>query len=395
MTRPSPVAITGAAVITPLGDSPAALAQALLDGQSKIAPMTNFPGVWASRLEDFDATRYANVRGMRVYNRASRMGISATRLALVDAGLENAGLSGDELGIVTASSFGHLDTLIEYDRSLVGQGPSRTNPALMPLAIPSAPGAVIALSFAAKAFSITLASGGASSLDALGLGARLVSDGRARACVVVSAFSLADEFVLSAARASVLAPLDGFRPFDIASRGTVFGEAAAAVVLESMETAQSRGRQARGLVRGQSSRFAPTRNLLPSALVRAATGALGNAGITPEELALVSTGANGVPEDDRALAAGLGDIVGKSATPVAALKSMLGETVECAGLLQMIVALEFFSAGRAAGIARLATPVLPGLAYLTQSSALSGPHALVTASSRTGAVSALVVSAHD
>jgi 3-oxoacyl-(acyl-carrier-protein) synthase len=87
--------------------------------------------------------------------------------------------------------------------------------------------------------------------------------------------------------------------------------------------------------------------------------------------------------------------VGKSATPVAALKSMLGETVECAGLLQMIVALEFFSAGRAAGIARLATPVLPGLAYLTQSSALSGPHALVTASSRTGAVSALVVSAHD
>ena len=60
-----------------------------------------------------------------------------------------------------ASTYAHLDTAIEYDRSLVTVGIQQTNPALMPLAIPSAPGATLALAFGAKAFSITLANEGA------------------------------------------------------------------------------------------------------------------------------------------------------------------------------------------------------------------------------------------
>ncbi len=196
---------------------------------------------------DFEATRYANVRGMRIYNRSTRLGICAARLALVDAGLENSGFPGEQLGVVMASTFGHFDTLIEYDRGLYTQGPTRTNPALMPLAIPSAPGAMIALSFGAKACSITLADGGAGALDALGLAARLTRAGRVGACIVVAALGLFDELVLSAARAGQLAPPEAFRVFDQRSGGTAFGEAGVAVIVETMEHARARGATPKGL----------------------------------------------------------------------------------------------------------------------------------------------------
>ena len=92
-------------------------------------------------------------------------------------------LAGEDLGFLMASTYGHLDVLIDYDRSLVTNGLQRTNAALMPLAIPSAPGAMVALALGAKAFSMTFCDNGASFVDALALGARSIEDGAsARMC---------------------------------------------------------------------------------------------------------------------------------------------------------------------------------------------------------------------
>ena len=231
MSDSASVAVTGMGVITPLGDTVASLMESLGAGRTSVAALASPALVAGSPLHDFEATRYANVRGMRIYNRATRLGICATRLALQDAGLEDAGFPGERLGVVMAGTFAHFDTLIDYDRSLMTQGPSRTNPALMPLAIPSAPGAIIALSFGAKACSITLADGGAGGLDAIGLAARLVRAGRVGACIVVSALAFFDELILSSARAGWLTGAEDFRIFDRASRGTAIGEAGVALVV--------------------------------------------------------------------------------------------------------------------------------------------------------------------
>jgi 3-oxoacyl-[acyl-carrier-protein] synthase II len=388
-----PVAITGVGILTPLGDTLASVAEALAAGRSSVAPLET-PLVFAgSRFADFDATRYANVRGMRIYNRATRLGICATRLALADAGLVDPPLPPEKLGVIMASTWGHLDTLLEYDRSLVTNGPSRTNPALMPLAIPSAPGAVIALSFAAKACSITLANGGTSSLDALGLAARAVRTSRAQAVVVVGASSLFPELVWSLARAGQLAPAGEYRVLDGAARGAALGEGAAALVLESAPHAAARGRAPQAFVTGQGSTFAPVPDRLAEALARAGQGALAQAGITAAALGLVASGANGMPSVDAAEAHALLALLGPGAkAPITAVKSALGETIDASGLLAAAAALASLGGAPAAPIVGLERPAVPGLRLLTRAEPVAGDHALVTATSQTGACSALVLS---
>jgi 3-oxoacyl-[acyl-carrier-protein] synthase II len=412
------VAITGMSVITPLGDSVPALCEALEAGRRAIEPSAEVPGSGEARLRDFDATRYANVRGMRVYNRGTQMGIAAAKLALTDAGLEPAvigttptpggGASLDplKLGVVTALTYGHMDTLIEYDRSLISVGVQRTNPALMPLGIPNAPGSAIALSYQAKAFSITLSDGGASGLEALALAARLLASGRASVCLVVSVFSRAQELLVSAQRAGMLAPEGAFNVFDRDARGTAFGEVAAALVLERAADAQARGAALestapalrdgsviKGLVLGHGSAFALEPAQVERALARACGAALRQAGVLPGQLALIVAGANGQPERDAAEARALLSALGAAAAqPVlGAVKANLGESLDASGLLQAIAALCALARGKAPKIAGLSQPAVPGLRYALETSALESGPALLTATSPSGACSALVL----
>ena len=388
------VAITGVGILTPLGDTLAGVVNSLCAGRSSVAPVQAPTLAAESRFVDFEATRYANVRGMRIYNRSTRLGICATRLALVDAGLENSGFPGEQLGVVMASTFGHFDTLIEYDRNLHTQGPARTNPALMPLAIPSAPGAMIALSFGAKACSITLADGGAGALDALGLAVRLTRAGRVGACIVVAALGLFDELVLSAARAGHLAPPEAFHVFDQRSDGTAFGEAAVAVIVETMEHASARGITPRGFVAGQSSAFAASPERMEVSLARACSQALHKAGVEPHMLGLVSSGANGCPVVDRAEACALLSVLGESSEQpaVTAIKAALGDTLDASGLIQTVVAMSALAGTQAPAIARLGEAAFPGLRYLTEPSLIEQGHALITSTSHTGVCSALLIS---
>jgi len=392
------VAITGLGLITPLGDTAAAVGAALGEGRTSIAPAADLPEVGESRIADFEATRYANVRGMRLYNRTTSLGLCAAKLALTDAGLEGGAslpAGGPGLGLVVGSTWAHLDTLIEYDRSLVTAGIQQTNPALMPLAIASAPGAAIAMAFSAKAFAVTLASEGASGLDALAMGMRLVAAGRADACLVVGAFAPCRELSLSSARAGQLAPAGEVRVFDARHRGRVFGEAGAAVVLERADVARARGAAIKGIMAGQGSVFAPTGTPRQDALRRACEDALRGAGRAPRELAFVSSGANALPRTDDVEAGALLSLLAggadASSVPVTAIKSGLGDLVDASGVVQAVLALDSLARRAIPPVAALEQPAQPGLRYASAPTPVSGVAALVTGTSDVGSCSAIVV----
>ncbi|HTP28965.1 MAG TPA: beta-ketoacyl synthase N-terminal-like domain-containing protein [Anaeromyxobacteraceae bacterium] len=389
MSTTVPIAITGMGVVTPLGDSLDAFAASLRTRRTVVPHADG--DARQGRIVDFEATRYIKARGLRLFNRPTQLAICAAKLALADAGCEKE-ITGEQLGVVVASTYAHLETLFEYDRSLVVNGPAGTNPALVPVSIPSAPGAAAALCFGAKALAVTLSDGGASSLEAIGLAARLLSARRARACIVASAFTPFEEFLLSASRAGLIAPAGAFCVFDRARCGTTFGEAAAALILERAEDAIARGARLRAMLAGQSSAFAVERPQLARALRQASERALALAGIAPGELALVSSAADGSPSGDRSEAEALVAILGEAPVPIMAIKGNLGDSPDCAGFLQTIAATMALGDGLAIPIARLRDPEVGGLRYAIDELPLRGHHALVTSKSSSGACSALVVS---
>ena len=388
------VAVTGFSLFTPCGVGWEALASALDAGRVAVEPATDAPAVGVARIVDFDPLRHVNVRGMRVYPRATQLEICAASLALGDAGLSgDAALDPRDLGLVTASSYSHLETLLEYDRGLVSAGMQRTNPTLMPLGLPSAPGAATGLALPARAFSITLNDGGASGLAALGLGARAIAAGRARACVVAGAFTPFAELLESSSRAGNAASAERFRVLDRDAAGVAFGEAAAALVLEPLELALGRGRMPLGIVRAESTRFAPTAELAP-ALGRALSAALAAAGAGEGGVSLACAGANGSPREDAAHVDALSSALGAHAARVvvAAPKANLGEAFDPSGLVQAVVALGALRARRAPPIARLTTPRGSALRLPMAPAELAPGLALLTSISPSGSCSALVLS---
>jgi 3-oxoacyl-(acyl-carrier-protein) synthase len=105
------VVISGAAVLTPLADTLERLGSRLREGQCAL-PAGAAPPLPEITIADFDASRYAAVRGMRVYNRTTQLAICAVKRALDEAQLQTEGAAGERVGLLMAASFGHLDTLI-------------------------------------------------------------------------------------------------------------------------------------------------------------------------------------------------------------------------------------------------------------------------------------------
>jgi len=140
-------------------------------------------------------------------------------------------------------------------------------------------------------------------------------------------------------------PASSCRPFDADAKGSVFGEAAALVVLENIENAK--GREARIYAEvigvGQSTSINPAyEHLEPGGygLRIAIEKAMADAHIRPEDLDLIIPHGTGIAADDLAEAAAIESALGGAAAkiPVLPTKSMLSNTGAACGALDVIAA---------------------------------------------------------
>ena len=135
------------------------------------------------------------------------------------------------------------------------------------------------------------------------------------------------------------------RPFDAGATGSVFGEGAGMVVLETAQGAQRRGAKVLAEVAGlgQSCSLSPPyQSLEPDGrgVQIAVQKALAEAGIGPKDLDLVVPHGTGVPQDDLAEAKGLEAALGPAvdSIPVWPTKAQLSNTGAASGALDLIAA---------------------------------------------------------
>ena len=173
------------------------------------------------------------------------------------------------------------------------------------------------------------------------------------------------------------------RPFDASRDGTVFGEGSAALVLERESEAKARGAKIIGefLGFGCCNEATGIVDLADdgNGVSRAIEEAIGNAGITKEEVALICAHGNGNQASDRTEAMGILRVFGEAAPPVTAFKWCYGHLIAASGIADIVMALEVLKQGVLPGIATLDSvdPVIGAFPASRENRTVSGKVALV------------------
>src|ERR1700759_4265995 len=119
--NPRRVVITGMGLISPLGNTPAALWDALMAGQSGVAATTFMPAdrqplkvaaearAFTGEIDDFGPLekerKKAIKKGLKVMCRETRMAVAAAQLAIADAGFAETPMDPEMSGVVLGSDY--------------------------------------------------------------------------------------------------------------------------------------------------------------------------------------------------------------------------------------------------------------------------------------------------
>lgn len=332
------VLITGLGVISPIGIDVASYWKSLLeiDNQPEDHPliregcMTNRRSY---RVKDcLPTTPGDSISGLC---RADQFAIHATEMALQDAGL-SADTDTDVMGVSMASGLGGVD-IIELER----EGLCSVRP--LERFIFRA-GATVASRFRLTGPNFTVSTACSAGLYSVSIGRQAIQNGWADVMIVggtegFSRVALACLNRLNALDSKVC------RPFDIAREGTVFGEGAAIMILESEAHARQRGwtrwhAQVEGCG-GSCDGYHPT---APDPTAKhteaAARRALRDAQLSPDAIDCVVAHATGTELNDVSESTTIERVLGERAreVPVCAIKSKIGHGAGAAGAFSCLTA---------------------------------------------------------
>lgn len=354
------VAITGQGVISSLGFSVEEFTAGLDAGtiRSERSPWADEAGIenlFGSRIHGFDPSRWMDERVINGTDPFAQYAVAAAVEAVQDSGVE----FDDPLrvAVVMGTSMAGASSLFQaqedYDRGGYEAVPRK----LQLQAWPNMAAGHIALRWGLHGPLLTVSTACASSIDAIGLAARMIETGQVDVAIAGGTdFGGAKVSQLSAARygmspTTVRDPFMVCRPFDKNRVGIISGEGAGVLVLESLEHARARGARIDGRVLGYGSlsdAFHPS-SPDPSGAweIRAMELAQADAELKPADIGAVVAHGTGTPVGDAAEITAINTVFADQGADVLAtsIKGHVGHTAGAAGVMGMMTALNVFRTG--------------------------------------------------
>jgi 3-oxoacyl-[acyl-carrier-protein] synthase II len=249
------VVVTGFGAVTPLGLTAAISWEAAVAGQSGAAPITRFDASahdtrFACELKGFDPLNYVDRKLAKRMDVFAQYAMAAANEAIAHAGLDTSTLTDAQrarIGVMIGSGQGGMETFQNQAVTWHTSGPGRLSPFFVPMIICDIAGAWVAMQHGLRGPNHAVVSACAtgndnlmSALDSIRAGrADIILAGGAECAITplgVGGFGAAR--ALSTRNEE---PTRASRPFDTGRDGFVIGEGAGVLVLESLESAESRG----------------------------------------------------------------------------------------------------------------------------------------------------------
>lgn len=347
------IVITGIGALTPLGNDVESSWTSLISGGSGAGPITHFDHSeysvhFACELKDFDPTEWIEHKQARRMDRFAQMVVGAARQAQADAGLEIEKES-DRIGASVATGIGGLQSYQDCYDTLLERGPSRVNPFSIPAIIPNMGAAWVSMQLGTKGPLLSQCTACAASNMAIGESIDAIRLGRADVMLCggteapVTEIGIAGFSAMRALSRRNDAPEQASRPFDAGRDGFVMGEAAAILVIESLEHAKARDAKIYAELLGYGISSDATHITEPDPTgenpARAMKMALTDAGVSPADIGYINAHGTSTPLGDasetRVIKLALGEEQAR-ATPISSTKGATGHTLGASGAVEAI-----------------------------------------------------------
>lgn len=356
------VVITGMGVISPLGNNVETLWRHLIEGKSGITAIDTFDVSnsktrIAGLVRDFDAEGIWGRKEARKMDKFCQFALAAAEEALENSGLELDQIDLERLGVYVGSGIGGIQTLVDNVNLLNDRGPGRVSPSLVPMLISNIAAAQISIRLGAKGASLSPVTACSIGNTAIGEAFRVIQSSEADVIfaggteAAVTNISLASFGNATALSTRNDEPTLASRPFDVNRDGFIMSEGSGILVLESLEHALKRGATIYGEVIGYGASSDAHHMVAPhpegAGAYLAMKNALRNAGISSEEVDVISAHATSTLAGDRAETLAIKKMFGERAyqIPVTANKSMLGHMFGAAGGVEAIALVKTLNEG--------------------------------------------------
>ena len=370
------VVVTGTGVVSSVGNDVVSFWDSLLAGRSGLGPVTSFDASpmktrIAGEIKNFDISKFMEVKEARRFDPFCHYAIAAGDEALAQAGIKPAEMSDEareRVGVMVGSGIGGIRTLEEQARTMVGRGPSRSSPLMVPMMIIDMAAGALSIRYGFKGPNMGMVTACASGSHAIGEAywiirrgdADIMLTGGAEACI--SMLGMTGFCAMRAMSERNDDPTRASRPFDKERDGFVMAEGAGILVLESLAHAKARGANILAEIIGYGASgdanhiTAPAPNGTGAA--QAIRCAIQRAGISSDEVDYINAHGTSTPLNDKLETMAFKSVFGEHARKVAisSTKSMTGHALGAAGGLESVVCIKSLQTGIIAPTINLDNP---------------------------------------
>ncbi|MDF2671005.1 MAG: fabF [Paenibacillus sp.] len=350
------VVITGMGVISPIGSNVDTYWNHLTTGKSGITAIdqfdtTHFTTKIAGTVRDFQADSYMSTKEIRQYDRYLQFAVAATQQAIEQARLEVSRYA-ERVGVYIGTGIGGIHTLLQNHQTFLERGPKRVSPFMIPMMIGNIAAGQISILTGARGPTMATMSACATSNHAIGEAFHVIRSGRADIMIAGGAEASIHELALAgfcnmhAMSTNNDHPEQASRPFDLHRDGFVMSEGAGILIMESMDSALSRGAPILAEIAGYGASsdayHITATDPEGGGAYRAMKAALEDANIRPEAVDYINAHATSTSLGDQSETRAIQTLYQHSAQPplISSTKSVTGHLFGAAGAVEAVACIQ-------------------------------------------------------
>ena len=348
------VVVTGIGAITPIGNTVEEYWNALIDGRSGAALITQFDASlfktkFACEVKNYNPNDFFDRKEARKLDLFAQYAMVATDEAIADSGLDMGAIDKDRFGVIWGAGIGGLKTF--QDEAIAfgqGDGTPRFNPFFIPKMIADIAPGHISIKHGLRGPNFTTVSACASSTNAIIDAVTYIRLGKMNLCVAGGSEAAVTEAGIGGFNAlQALSkrnddPTTASRPFDKNRDGFVLGDGGGSLILEEYEHAKARGAKIYAEVVGSGLSADAYHMTAPHpeglGAMNVMKYALEDAGMKPEDIDYINVHGTSTPLGDIAESKAIIGVFGEHAHKlnISSTKSMTGHLLGAAGIIEAI-----------------------------------------------------------